>query len=88
MNENENVDRPSFDLPNYQQRLLVDLLSHAPKAVPIVLLLFSASPVNIRIADRDPRVRAIFQCTFPAQFTGRAVYNVCLLFIHNLYNYV
>ena len=41
----------------------------------IVLLLFSAGPLDIRIADKY-KVSAIIQCFFPAQATGTSLYNV------------
>ena len=44
--------------------------------VPVLLLVFSAGPVNISFADIDSRVDAIIQCFFPAQATGEALYNV------------
>lgn len=42
---------------------------------PVLLLVFSAGPVNISFVDRDPRVEAIIQCFFPAQATGEALFN-------------
>lgn len=42
---------------------------------PVVLLIFSAGPVNITLVDADPRVTAIMQCFFPAQATGDALFN-------------
>ena len=44
--------------------------------IPVLLLVFSAGPVNISFADRDSRVDAIIQCFFPAQATGEALFNV------------
>ena len=44
--------------------------------VPVLLLVFSAGPVNISFADRNPQVDAIIQCFFPAQATGEALYKV------------
>ena len=41
----------------------------------IVLLLFSAGPLDIRMA-RNYKVSAIIHCFFPAQATGSALYNV------------
>ena len=40
---------------------------------PVLLLVFSAGPVNISFAEEDPRVTAIMQCFFPAQATGEAL---------------
>ncbi|XP_035826175.1 xylan 1,4-beta-xylosidase [Aplysia californica] len=42
----------------------------------IILLLFSAGPLNITLADESYRVPAIMECFFPAQATGQALYNV------------
>ena len=44
--------------------------------MPVLLLVFSAGPVNISFADRHPQVDAIIQCFFPAQATGEALYKV------------
>ena len=44
--------------------------------IPIILLVFSAGPVNISFADREPKISAIIQCFFPAQATGEALFNV------------
>ena len=50
-------------------------LSTGP-GIPVILLVFSAGPVNISFADRNNRVTAIIQCFFPAQATGEALFNV------------
>ena len=42
---------------------------------PVLLLVFSAGPVNISFVDKDSRVEAIMQCFFPAQATGEALFN-------------
>ena len=57
-------------LPHVCSFLLTDVDS------PVLLLVFSAGPVNITAADIDPRVTAIMQCFFPAQGTGEALFNV------------
>lgn len=41
-----------------------------------MLLLFSAGPVDIRLADVSPRIAAILQCFLPAQGTGDALKRV------------
>ena len=41
----------------------------------IVLLLFSAGPLDIKMAE-NYKVSAILHCFFPAQATGSALYNV------------
>ena len=43
---------------------------------PIILLIFSAGPVNIQFAKSSPEVVAIIQCWFPAQGAGDALYRV------------
>jgi beta-glucosidase len=42
---------------------------------PVLLLVFSAGPVNISFVDKDTRVEAMMQCFFPAQATGEALFN-------------
>jgi len=42
----------------------------------VVLLLFSGGPLDIREAVNNPGLSAIFQCFFPAQTTGEAIYNI------------
>ena len=51
-------------------------LFSAQSGVPVLLLVFSAGPVNISFADADPKVKAIMQCFFPAQATGEALFNM------------
>ena len=52
-------------------------LSTAPNT-PMVLLVFSAGPLNISFADTNGQVVAILQCFFPAQATGHALRAVLL----------
>nr|KAG5694878.1 hypothetical protein BaRGS_029495 [Batillaria attramentaria] len=75
--ENEDHDRADLELPGMQKQLLMDVMRFAPKT-PLVVLLFSAGPVNVSFADRDERVSAILQCFFPAQATGTALRHVLL----------
>ena len=44
--------------------------------IPVVLLIFSAGPVNITWAEENVMVAAIFQCFYPAQATGEALFNI------------
>ena len=44
--------------------------------VPVILLIFSAGPLDIRYAVSSPSILAILQCWFPAQATGEALYKV------------
>lgn len=43
---------------------------------PIILLLFSAGPLNISVAKNSPMVGAIVLCFFPGQGTGEALRRV------------
>lgn len=70
--ETEGKDRQDLSFPGLQQQLITDVLQYAPKT-PLVLLLFSAGPLNITFADMDDRVAAIIQCSFPAQSLGPAL---------------
>ncbi|XP_012939088.1 xylan 1,4-beta-xylosidase [Aplysia californica] len=73
--EREGNDRPDVELAGQQKQLLLDVLDNSGSA-QIILLLFSASPLNITFADESDRVAAIMECFFPAQATGEALYNV------------
>ncbi|XP_045198055.2 uncharacterized protein LOC123552449 [Mercenaria mercenaria] len=72
--EAEANDRKDMNLAGNQAQLIKDAVETATGS-PILLLIFSAGPVNISFVDRDPRVEAIMQCFFPAQATGEALYN-------------
>ncbi|KAK7108537.1 uncharacterized protein [Littorina saxatilis] len=76
--EREGHDRPDIELAGKQKNLFLDVISNTPSHVPVVLLVFSAGPVNISFADQDPRVSAIMECFFPAQATGEALRHVLL----------
>ncbi len=76
--ELEGTDRRTISLPGSQRSMLADVVSRAARDVPIVLLLFSAGPLNIAVADAAENVRAILQCTFPAQTAGLAIFQVSL----------
>ncbi|XP_005113328.1 xylan 1,4-beta-xylosidase [Aplysia californica] len=73
--EREGHDRPDVELAGHQKELLLDVLDNSGDA-KIILLLFSGSPLNITFADQSDRVIAIMECFFPAQSTGKALYNV------------
>ncbi|XP_069128912.1 uncharacterized protein [Argopecten irradians] len=72
--ESETMDRADMSLPIGQIQLLKDSIRFGRGKV--VLLLFSAGPVDIRLAQTSLEVMAIMQCFFPAQATGSALYNV------------
>ncbi|XP_052811525.1 uncharacterized protein LOC128239100 [Mya arenaria] len=74
--ETEDFDRNNMLLPGYQLRLLQDAVNFAHGKV--ILLLFSAGPLDIRWAAHNPGVWAIIHCFFPAQATGVALYNVLI----------
>ncbi|XP_045198053.2 uncharacterized protein LOC123552448 isoform X2 [Mercenaria mercenaria] len=72
--EAEAKDRQDMNLPGNQNQLVLDAVESA-NGSSVLLLVFSAGPVNISFVDRDPRVEAIMQCFFPAQAAGEALYN-------------
>ncbi|KAK7108540.1 uncharacterized protein [Littorina saxatilis] len=76
--ESEGRDRPDTELPGQQKTLLLDVINNNPTKTPIILLVFSAGPVNISFADQDPRVSAIMQGFLPAQAAGDALRHVLL----------
>lgn len=78
--ENENFDRENMRLPGYQEKMLQDVINNAKGK--IVLLLFSAGPLDIRMAENF-KVSAILHCFFPAQATGIALYNVITMKTNN-----
>ncbi|XP_060596940.1 uncharacterized protein LOC132750886 [Ruditapes philippinarum] len=71
--ERENFDRRNMLLPGHQPQLMKDVTLYARGR--IILLLFSAGPLDIRSAQQ-PVISAIIQCFFPAQATGVALYHV------------
>ncbi|KAK7107946.1 uncharacterized protein [Littorina saxatilis] len=75
--EAEGHDRPDMEFAGHQKQVLLDTLETAPNT-PLVLLLYSASPVNITTFADDPRVRAIVQGFLPAQAAGTALTHLLL----------
>ncbi|CAI9716957.1 probable beta-D-xylosidase 5 [Octopus vulgaris] len=73
--EREGCDRKNLDLPGKQLQLLQDAVKFA-KYSQIVVLLFSAGPLDVSWADKSPFVSAMIQCFFPAQTSGQAIYNI------------
>ena len=43
---------------------------------PVILVIFSAGPLEINMAQASERVPVILQCSFPAQATGEALRRV------------
>ncbi|XP_071137812.1 uncharacterized protein [Mytilus edulis] len=70
--ESEGTDRRDMELPGKQLQLLQDAVKYGGD-VSVVLLLFSAGPVNITWAEENKNVVNIFQCFYPAQATGEAL---------------
>ncbi|CAG5116467.1 unnamed protein product, partial [Candidula unifasciata] len=70
--ESEGRDRPDVNLPGNQSNVLTDTLNYNDNAT-IIVLLFSAGPLNVTVFDESPRVAAIIECFFPAQATGDAI---------------
>ena len=46
------------------------------KDTPMILVLFNAGPLDIAFAKLTPHTTAILEVFFPAQSTGKALYNV------------
>lgn len=40
---------------------------------PVILLLFTAGPIDVSWAESNANVKAIFQCSFPGQAAGEAI---------------
>lgn len=71
--EAENFDRASLELPGNQALLLSQALSAVPASSPVLLLLFSGTPVAIAPAVASTRVSTILWCGYPAQTAGAAI---------------
>jgi beta-glucosidase len=72
--EREGYDRATMDLPNNQSQLLDDVLNVInPEKTKILLLIFSAGPLDIQIAEESNSVQAIIQLGFGAQELGEAL---------------
>jgi beta-glucosidase len=72
--EGEGNDRATMDLPNYQSQLLKDVLNVInPEKTKILLLVASAGPLDIQIAQESNSVQAIIQLGFGAQELGEAL---------------
>ena len=60
-----------MDLPNNQSQLLKDVLNTInPDKTKILLLIISASPLDIQIAEESNSIQAIIQLGFGAQELG------------------
>lgn len=75
--EKEGNDRKDLNLPGKQLQLLQDAVKYG-SGIPVILLVFSAGPLDISWADQSSQVSAIVQCFFPAQVTGTALYKMLL----------
>ncbi|XP_064618411.1 uncharacterized protein LOC135482386 [Liolophura sinensis] len=73
--EREFSDRHNMDLPGHQLQVLQDAV-HSSNGAPVILLLFSAGPIDVSWAESNPNVKAILQCSFPAQAAGEAIRKV------------
>ncbi|XP_067675105.1 uncharacterized protein [Haliotis asinina] len=74
VSESESNDRWDIQLPGHQPDLVKDAVKYSD--APVVVLVFSAGPVNITWAVKANKVLAIMQCFFPAQETGQALIRV------------
>jgi len=71
--ETESCDRADINLPGKQLQLLMDATAFA-NGKPVVVLLFTAGPLDITWAKLNSKVTAIVQCFYPGQATGKALY--------------
>lgn len=53
-----------------------NLFFSVPSDGEIIVVIYSAGPVDISLADASPKVSAILQSFFPAQTAGTALCNV------------
>ena len=72
--EREGNDRTTMNLPNKQSQLLEDVLNVInPKKTKILLLIMSASPLDIQLAQESDYILGILQLGFGAQELGEAL---------------
>ncbi len=72
--EGEGNDRDSMNLTNHQATLLEDVLNTInPDKTKILLLIISATPVDIQLAEESNSIQAIIQLGFGAQELGSAL---------------
>ena len=72
--EMEGHDRASMDLPNHQAQLLQDVLNTVDRnRTKVLLLIVSASPLDIQIAEQSNSIQAIIQLGFGSQELGAAL---------------
>ncbi|CAH1784544.1 unnamed protein product [Owenia fusiformis] len=72
--EAEGNDRPDMELPGKQKQMLDDAIMYTKGK--IILLLFSAAPLDVAPAIASDKVSAIIHCFFPSQTTGEAIRRV------------
>lgn len=73
--ESEGNDKRDMSFPGNQSAIILDAANLARGKMPMILLIFSAGPLNMSILDSYDPITAIMQCFFPAQATGEALYN-------------
>ncbi|XP_035825801.1 beta-xylosidase/alpha-L-arabinofuranosidase 1 [Aplysia californica] len=75
--ESEGNDRSNISLPGQQLALLQAAVKYAKNQI-VILLLFSAGPLNVEWAEASEGVSAILQMSYPAQACGTALVRVLL----------
>ncbi|XP_019862172.1 PREDICTED: uncharacterized protein LOC100638070 isoform X2 [Amphimedon queenslandica] len=73
--ESEGKDLSDINLPGHQLDLMQDAEA-ASKNASVILILFNASPLDIRYAKTDPRIVGILEAYYPGQTAGKAIANV------------
>lgn len=69
--ETEDHDRYSLLLPGYQMVLITTIAAISKK--PLVLVLTGGGPVDISLANVDPRIASILWIGYPGEAGGKAL---------------
>ncbi|CAL8093727.1 unnamed protein product [Calicophoron daubneyi] len=83
--EREGLDRHNMSLPGLQREFLLKSLDLAAgrgtflhESKPVIVLVFSAGPVDIATVLGDENVKAVFWCGFPGPQIGEAMARIIL----------
>nr|CAB3491483.1 unnamed protein product [Digitaria exilis] len=72
--EKEGLDRTSLLLPGKQQSLITAVASAAKR--PVILVLLTGGPVDVTLAQSNPKIGAILWAGYPGQAGGLAIARV------------
>lgn len=73
--EREKLDRTSLLLPGYQQKL-IRAIRRVANGKPVVLVIISGGPVDLRFAKEDDGIQSILWAGYPGEAGGRAIAEV------------